>query len=243
VKDDEDRDELQDDTPDEDIQPQPQAEKPLTREELQAEIDRNIRQFTARERGRQEKQLKDMFGTSDLRQISEGYRAGQLVSQRAGLTPANVLSRLATGIPGQPQAVPQPNPGVPDPTRQDVAEIKNLLFGQAQQTRLQLEEVEATKDFGEHFTRNRDQIADVAEERGLSLADAAAIVLRPHLRTIAADRAKADQDVTRRRKVDGTGDAPGAPTGSAKDKLSAKELQVAAGMGISPEDYLKFRRE
>lgn len=207
----------------------PPDDEALDQEHIQRIIDRKFRQWN--------KRLERQLGTSDLEQISEAYRAGMAVAQAAGITPRDVIGRLNNNSAGgTTMGAQQPD------VMQELQKLQNLVMGQYQAQAIEQQRAEARKEFGSMFDEYALEIEDMAEERGLSLVDAAAVVLRPHLGQIYQRKLQA-QTQNRRKKVDGS-DAP--PASGAVDivsKLTPAQIQVAKAMGLTPKEYAEQLQE
>ena len=193
---------------------------------IQRIIDRKFRQWN--------KRLEEQFGTSDLGHISENYRAGLAVSQAAGITPREVLGKLdeTTGgaaAPGQPDVLVE------------LRKLQNIVLGQHQEKVVEQQRAEARKEFGEMFDQYEGDIEDLAEERDLSLTDAAAVVLRPHLGKIYQQKAQAKTQ-NRRKRIEGS-DNPPAGGEDLTTKLTPAQKRVAQAMRISLKDYAQQLKE
>lgn len=219
----------------EELTEDPETGKTVTQEELNRVIEKRL----ARERKKQEKQLKETFGTNDLKQAAEYYQAGMAVAQRAGVKPRDVLSRLR-GQQGQGQN-PQDQSGYQnqgdEDMREELNEIKNMLATQHQQEMMAKEESAAKKEFGELFDKHREDIVERAEDDGLSLVDAAAVVLRPELKNYYNKRMQSKQENMKKKRVDRTNEGPAKSGEDVGSKLNAEQLRVAKKMGITPKKY------
>lgn len=209
----------------------------------QAEVDAAIERKLARER----RKIARMFGVKKLEEALPYYQAGHVVSKASGLKPGEVVTRLQ-GMQN-PNVYPQQyNPTVTQPgvtvtpqIRQELDEIKSLLAEERTEKARKIQEAEARKEFGnELYEEYADDIEDKADELGISLVDAAAMVLRGKLKDHVAKQHLEQQRTQRRRKIEGTED-PAADKGK-KDydaALSAEQKRVARKMGISLENYYK----
>lgn len=199
----------------------------------QERIDREIERRLARDRRKWEKRLERAFGTRDLDQAGQVYRAGQLVVQQSGRSPGDVISRLSQygrqGTTTPTAAAGNQSPPVDDAVRRELAEIRETLMLDREQQMREKQQTEARKEFGQLYDQHADDIEDLAEERGLSLADAAAIVLRPHLKEHYQRQAQSRQQTQRRRQVDASdqGPAGGDAGGDYGSRLSDQEKRVA----------------
>lgn len=195
----------------------------LDQDGIQRIIDRKFRQWN--------KRLEEQFGTSDLEHISEGYRAGMAVSHAAGITPREVMGKLGEQTGGSQ---------TPD-MMTEIKKLQNLVMGQHQEKVVEQQKTEARKEFGEMFDQYALEIEELAEDRGLSLVDAAAVVLRPHLGKIYQQRGQAKTQ-NRRKRIEGS-DNPPAAGEVLVDKLSPAQKRVAQRMGISLSDYAQQLKE
>ncbi len=225
------KDEFEDESYEEDLD-EDTAEKAKAEisPEVQEFLNQKINERIARERAQWERKLEKTFGTKDLQMAGEYYRAGQVVSQRAGLRPREVIQRLSD------QATSPGTPIAGDPIREELNEIKNLVMSQHEREILEREESEARKEFGKLYDEYSDEIRDLAEERGLSLTDAAAIVLRPKLKEFYETQSRARSESRRRKKIEGTGDKPDKGF-DPEAKLTSEQKRVAKKMGISYKEY------
>lgn len=206
-------------------------------EDTQRQLEQKINQMTARERTRFEKKLKRIFGTTDLEKAGEFYRAGFAVSQASGRPPGEVVQRVTN--PQQQQGAPQQ--GYPDDTlRREIEDIKGLLSDKFEEEEKSVQEKEARQEFGSLYDEHKEDVEDTAEERGLSLTDAAAIVLRPHLKTFYEKRTQ--QSKKRRRRVEGSNEAPPKGEVDVSSKLTPEMKRIAAGMGLSQKEYYEHAK-
>ncbi len=202
------------------------SSKTFTQEELEAVLARRL----ARDRKQQSKKIEETFGTSNFDEVKGYYQAGRAVTQASGKTPAEVLNRLSGGKQMQTN---QSN----DVTK-EIAEIKQLLSDQKVQETRTIQEKEAKKEFGNLYDSHKEDIEDMAEERGLALVDAAAIVLRPKLKEVYQSKSKAQQEHLRRKRIEGGGEPPAGGGGEdIASKLSTAQMNVAKKMGIPLKKY------
>lgn len=203
----------------------------------QSMIDKLLDRRLARERAQQEKRLKKIFGTTNLQEAGEYFQAGKAVATSAGVTPRVVLDRLS----GQ---LPQGTVGgtASDPVRAELAEIRSLLQERDEAEARTAQEEEARKEFGKLYEENRYEIDELAEEKNLTIPEAAAIVLRPHLKSALVRQTTTQK--TQRRGAIVSSDAPAKTDGDdGAGKLTPAQLQVARKMGIPPAKYYKRLKE
>ncbi len=207
----------------------------------QDEFDQKIKQLTAKERARFEKKMQKLFGTKDLNRASEYYQAGYAVSQAAGKQPNEVLSRLKGRQQQQPQQGNYQQAQPDDAVMAEVNELKSMLMEQREEEAKSHQEQEAKKEFGKLYEDHQDDIEDMAEERGLSLVDAAAVVLRPQLKELYENRTTEKKKNQRRRKVEGTDEGPSKDT-DVQNKLSPEMKRTAQRMGLSYKEYFNHAK-
>ena len=197
----------------------------------QTKIDELIRKVTARERARTEKMLKQMFG-SDLKSAAMYLQAGQAVAKASGKTPQEILQRI------QQQGGVGNSAGEDVTVKGDLQEIKELLAGQFAAEVREKEVKSARKEFGELYDEFEDDITEMADDRGLPLVDAAAIILRPHLGKLYEKRTLEKSQKVRKKKVEGGEEAP-ATKGAVNyaEVLSPQQKRVAQKMGIPLSKY------
>lgn len=206
----------------------------------QAEVDQAIKNRLARER----KKLAKMFGVDKLDDIGPYLQAGMAVSQSAGVSPGEVVNRLSGQQQSQQQ---QPNyrgysPGYSQPqqdnvTSQQLKQIQGMLESEREEKVRSQQETLAKKEFGKLYDENYEDILDKAEETGLSLVDAATIVLRPKLREHLANQQAQKKRVKGQRKVESSSESPSGGDGDFSSKLSDREKRVAQKMNMSYKDY------
>ena len=214
------------------------TEEQVSSEETQVD-ESAISRIIARERTKTERMLKKLFGTSNLETASQYYKAGQAVTQASGKTPQEVLQRLSKTQQQQGGATQ----GQVDPVSQELQEIRDILSSQREEEVRGKEEAAAKKEFGDMFTEHEDDIRDMADERGLSLVDAAAVVLRPHLNDLYSKRAKTKQEVLRKKKVESSDESPGGKSVDPASALSAAQKRTAQKMRMSYKDYYEQLKE
>ena len=210
----------------------------------QSELDRIIDRRLARERKRREKELEKSFGTSDMKQVNSFYNAGKLVAERAGRSPEEVVSRLHAQMRGNPKgetaqsstAHYQTTPEGDAQVQEELREIRELL-SHTKEEALQAEKTKARKEFGELYNKYEEDILDKSEDDGLSITDAAAIVLRPHLRDYYKTRQQEKQSIKKNKRVESGDGAPPSNDGDFKSKLSKAQMIAAKKMGVPLKDY------
>ncbi len=196
----------------------------------QDEIDEKITRRLARER----RKLARLFGTEDMEQAADYAKAGKAVSEAAGLRPGEVVGRLNTTGANQAQ---QGQPTTESAVSQEIAEIRKLMETEKATKVRETQESEAKKEFGSLFDEHIEAIEDKAEDLGLSLVDAATLVLRPKLGELYAQRTQAQQQAKRKRAVDSSGEAPASTGLDWRSQMSPEMLRTAKKMGMSPKDY------
>lgn len=203
--------------------------------DTQEQIDRIINRKFAQWQRKKEREQKKLFGTTDLNQIRDTYTAGRVVAEKAGLKPGEVVNKLSTESSGGSD---MNNPTV----MSKLERLENLVESQSQQQVIEEQRTKARKEFGKAYDDYEMEIEDMAEEKGLTLEEAATLVLRPKLPEIYGSRAQAKAQ-KRRKKVDGS-DAP--PSSNKEEeaiaKLTPKQKEVAKKMGISLKKYVKNLR-
>lgn len=219
---------------------QQEEEEQSPQDDVQAVVDRVVNRKFAQWKRRQERELKKIFGTSDLNAIQEAYRAGVSVAQAAGITPRDVLTKLETMTPQQGV---DGNMTAPNNLVQEIQEIKKLVMSQQVQRVMSEQEAEARKEFGNLYDEYRDEIHELAGDRDLSLVDAAAVVLRPHLPKLYQQRLQAQSQNLRRKRVEGSEGAPAASHQDYVAKLTKEQIIIAQKMGLSPKEYAQQLKE
>ncbi len=210
-----------------------QEESYLTQEDF----DRNIR----RKHAQWERKFVRNLGFRNMEEAIPYLQAGRAVSDAAGVTPKEVLNRLdsskaqsvATGYNQQTQVGGSNVIGV----EQRLGKIEALLEDERTEQLIRSQEVEAKKEFGNLYDKYKEDIEDKADETGLSLVDAAAIVLRPQLREHIEGQTRAKQQSQRRRKVEGSNEPPTSGKVDYQSKLSPAQKETARKTGVSYERY------
>ncbi len=209
----------------------------------QEEVDSAIEARLARER----KKLAKMFGVERLEDAAPYLQAGQAVSRASGLKPGDVVNRLGqtqqqqqpyrSGY-GQQQQQQQQQPQSGDPAvLQRMDKIETLLETDREEKVRKIQENEVRKEFGKLYDEHRDAIEDKAEDTGLSLLDAATIVLRPKLREHIETTQRKKRELKGKRKVESSAEGPIAPQDDVASKLSSEQKRVADKQRISYKDY------
>lgn len=219
-----------------------QAEGKLTQEQVNEIVEKRL----ARERRKQDKELAKKLGVP-VDQAREYIDAGLSVAQASGLTPAQIRERIKQGqqgsgqqAQGQQQQYQQYNPQ--DDIKQEINEIRGILSDEREQKIRSQQEQEAKKEFGSLYDEHVEDIEEKAEDYGISLVDAAAIVLRPKIREHVENETRQKQQAKRKRKLEGGGDPP-AKGEDVASKLTQKQIEVANKMRIPLEKYYKNLQE
>jgi hypothetical protein len=207
--------------------------------EQQKKLENLINQTTAKERRSLEKRLKKLFGTSDLDSAAEYYKAGFEISKAAQAKPTELVQRLRQQQ--QQQGVRQPAVPANDVQR-ELNEIRELLSMDREQKAREIQETQAKAEFGELYDEHIDDIEDLAEERGLSLVDAAAVVLRPKLKELIKKQTEASRDKRRKRRVEGTSEGASGTKVDYASKLTPKEKRTATKMGLTLKQYYEHAK-
>jgi len=193
---------------------------------------------------RQERSIAKQLGVS-LEEARELIEAGRLVAEASGLTPAQIKmkleeSRMNQSNVNQGQPVYRP---VDDEVKREIAEVRSMLTEEREEKARTLQESEAKKEFGDLYLKHQDAIEDKAEELGLSLLDAAAVVLRPKLREIAEERVANKQQVRKSRKIEGSDEGAGATPLDLSAVLGPQHKKIARKMGLTLERYYQRGKE
>jgi len=213
------------------------AKKPLTVEE----VNEIVQDRLARDRRSRDKELAQQLGVSP-KEAREWIEAGRAVSQASGLTPAQIRERIAQDRANQggnnnQQTYQHPAGGGFDPNlRTELEQIKSVLYEDREEKVKQLESERGRKEFGKLFDKYSDDIEDKAEELGLPLDDAAAIVLRPKLREYYSQQAANRAKHKRQRGTVGADDRA-VESRSAVSELTPKEKEIAQKMGLTEKEY------
>ena len=211
----------------------------------QDKVDEVVKKRLKRERKNWQKELEKQFGTADLGEAKQYYEAGRAVTSASGKKPQEVLQRLK-----QQQGVSQSgnnNNGyeASEDIKQEINALKQMVQSQQEQEIKEKESNEAKKEFGQLYDKYEDEIEEFAEEKDMSLVDAAAVVLRPHLKEHIEEQTINRQKKKRKKKVDATDDSPGSSSssGALVDKLNSRQKRTAQKMGISLERYAERLQE
>ena len=205
----------------------------------QEEFDRA---FTKRLK-RKERQISEQLGVS-LEEAAIWIEAGKSVSEVSGLTPAQIKMKLEESRMQQTGVQAPHNQTVQggDDVGRELARLREIVEGDHEAKIRAKQEAAAKQSFGELYDKYREDIEDKAEEKDLSLEDAAAIVLRPKLQEITEEKFLNKQKVKRARKIESGDEAPG-KTVDYNTELSASQKNVARKMGQSLEKYYKSLKE
>ncbi len=208
----------------------------------QDEVDVAIERRLARER----RNLAKRMGFDSIEEAAEFANAGMAVASASGLSPAEVRQRLAQQAAAHTQqggnVPPQYGAVVSNDIQRELRELRNLVEDDRAEKARKQQITAARKEFGKLFDEYMDDIEDKADESGLSIMDAAAVVLRPKLREHIESTATKKKQVQRRRKVEG-GDGKPAEKVNYESALTAQEKRVAQKMGISFERYYQRKKE
>jgi len=212
----------------------------------QAYIDDIVKRRLKRERKQWQKELENQFGTTDLNQAKEYFEAGKAVSTASGKRPRDVLNRLGQRKAQQSGNNPAGSQATEsqEDVRKEIEDLKSMIQEQQEQEIKEKEESEAKKEYGELFDQYREDIEEVADDKDLSLSDAAAVVLRPHLKEHFQKQTEEKQKKKRKKKVDATDDSPDSNSDdNLMQKLTSREKEVARRMGITPKRYAERLQE
>ena len=187
---------------------------------------------------RYERKVANELGVS-LQEAKDWIEAGRSVSQASGLTPAQIKMKLEESRMQQTQTgqTYQPNVYPQDDVKKELAEMKSLIEEDRVEKVRSRQEQEAKKEFGELFNKHQDDIEEKAEEFGLSLVDAAAIVLRPKLKEYTEDRVRNKQQLKKSRKIEDSTESPDRKEVDLRTALTDQEKRVAQRMGIPLDKY------
>ncbi len=216
-------------------------EKPKFSQEQQVEINKIIDKVFGKKRSKWEQEVTGTLGVNSLKEAVDYVHAGRAVSGSAKVPPSEIVNRLqAKGLYNPTQG--SANDPDKDGLRKDIDDIKAVLYNEREEKVRSIQEQEAIKSFGNKVYRDNEMdIKEKADEMGISLVDAAAIVLRPKLSRIAEERAKAKKADRSRRSLD-SGDA-GTSGNTAVEKLSQAQKKTAQRMGLSYKDYYDQLKE
>jgi len=213
-------------------------EEPEEKEEpkvyrTQEEVNGAIEKRLMRERRKLAKQL----GVENLEEVGPYLEAGRVVTRASGLNPKEVVSRMNqygkpnnSNNPGQNNALE--NPALVD----KIEKIEAMMEQDRKLQSVKKQETEAKQEFGNLFDEYRDDIEDKAEELGVSLLDASAIVLRSQLKDHVEEQSRKKRDVRKKRKVEGSEGSPPKKE-SASSKLSEAQRKMADRYGVSHDAY------
>jgi len=204
--------------------------RPLPQEEIDRIVKNRLKRW--------ERKWAKTMGVKDMNEASEMATAGKTVSQRAGIPAREVVSRLNRQVQNQAGQQGQTGQAIPEEMRQEIQEMKDMMEDEKFQKVRQQEEKKARQEFGKLFDDHQDDIEDKAEEKGLTLDEAAAIVLQPKVKEQAQKEAQAQKEVKRKRKVEGTDErAEESETTDYASKLTPQMKRVAQKQGMSYKKY------
>lgn len=225
----------------EEVEEEETEEEPLQETLTKDEVTEIVKSRLARDRRKREKEFADKLGVP-LEQAREYIEAGRSVSQASGMTPAQIRQKIAEqnvqqGGPQSQQALPSE-----DSIRQELQELKGM-FSEEREEKLRAQEAAtAKKEFGTLYDKYSDDIEDYAEDNGLSLVDAAAVVLRPKLREYFETQAETKRKVTKKKRVDGTSEGAGGGEVDVSTKLTPAEKDIAQKMGLTLQEYYENKK-
>lgn len=203
----------------------------------QAEIDKMITTRLSRE----QRKLGKIFGTNDLDSVAEYAKVGREIARTTGKKPSEILQKVS-GMAGA-QNMSGSGTGVVDESiREELNSIKQIL-STTHETRVKEEQVvEVKKEFGVLFEQNKDAIEDYADEKGLSLVDAAAVVLRPKLKQFIESKIHDRQQLAQNRKLTSAGGKPNKDGADYASKLTPEMKRIAQKQNISFKDYYEYAK-
>ncbi len=213
-----------------------------TEEEEQYLTQDDFDRVLKRKHAQWERKFARRLGFKSVEEALPYLQAGRVVSEAANMNPSEVVTRVSGGAqynqPGAPQAV---GPGSTQ-LEQRLDRIEGLLEEDRGAQLLKSQEAEARKEFGVLYEKHRDEIEDKADELGLSLLDAAAIVLRTQLQGHFKAQVSARKQAQRRKKVDSS-DGAAASKDDVNIVLTPAQKRVAKRMNISYKDYYQQLKE
>lgn len=223
----------------EEVEGQEETEEEAEIRMSQEEFNRTIQSRLAREKKKMEKQLTQMFGTENLQEASQFYQIGQQLAKTSNKSPQEIMQRLQRQ---SGQQTTQSGQAVSDPQLySELQELKQMITTREEQEQREKEEAEARKKFGRYFDQHWDAIQDKADEKGLTLEEAATLVLGPEMTKIKEEQQKNKKQVQRKRKLDSTDEKP-ADEGNPAAQLTEDEKRTAQKQGISYAKYLENKK-
>lgn len=209
----------------------------------QEEVDEAIEKRLARERRRLAKTL----GVNKLEEASGYLKAGRAVTSASGLSAAEVANRLSGYRKTQQGGAPQQsqtggNQAMPDETSERLQNIESLIAEERSEKVRSQQEAEAKQEFGKLYDEYQEDILEKAEDLGLPVVDAAAIVLRPKLKDHIATQQREKQALKGKRKVESSEGSP-SKGDDVTSKLSPQQKRVAQKMNMSYKDYYAQLKE
>jgi hypothetical protein len=206
----------------------------------QAEFDVAFERRLARER----RNLAKKMGFNSIEEAADFANAGRAVTGASGLTPAEVRSKLAQQAAQQAAEqggqVPAQYGGID--VQKELQELKSMIQDDhVEKTRAKQIEA-ARKEFGKLFDQHLEDIEDKAEETGLSMIDAAAIVLRPKMKEHIEETANKKKQFQKKRKVEGT-DGKTVSSINYETALTEAEKKIAQRMGRTYEQYYARKKQ
>ncbi len=224
---------LEDEDSDEDPEEEHEEHVPEKTYRNQQEVDQAIEKRLHRERKRLAKQL----GVQNIEDIGPYLEAGRVVTRASGLNPKEVVSRMSQygtnkTNPEQPNSLSNPA------LEEKIERIESMMEQDRKLQSLKKQEADAKKEFGNLFDEYKEDIEDKAEDLGVSLLDASAIVLRSQLKGHAEEQSRKKRDVRKKRKVESS-DATPPKKESVSSRLSEAQKAMADRYGVSHEAYYK----
>jgi len=189
-----------------------------------------------------ERKIARAVGANDTNELKQLAQTGRTVAQKAGLSPRAVLDKLNQTAQGQArtQAYQQGDTKeVNSELMERISNIEETLKDEREEKVKANEAKEARSEFGKLYDQYEDDIEETAEEKGLSLTEAAAIVLRPYLKDQAKQQTQAKQQNKRRRKVESSEEGPKEESKDYASKLTPEMKRTAQKFNMTYEKYYK----
>jgi len=185
------------------------------------------------------------MGANDMNEAVELAKAGRTVSEKAGLKPRDVVGRLNRQVQNQPTQSGNSQQGIPQEMKEEMEEIKAMLASEREEKIRTQEEKTARTEFGNKlFEEHQTDIEDLAEDKGLTLQEAAAIVLQPKLKEQFKEQTEKKKQVKRKRSVDSSEDkAADTQTTDYESALTPAMKRGARKMGMSYQKYYEQAKQ